>query len=767
MRKVNRRSFGQALPFTLAATLVVSIAGIAIVHYMQVVNGSQEHNNATDAGILNLNKRAIVESIPFDSQSNFQSLFKSCSGAKSVDLGSYNNMVSTALLIAMNASADGADPGIKNAENIIKELQGTKSSVGGKLKGVLENPEASEHWAKRYFNALAQSNSVRMANKDEKIDWDGNLYKVAYLESASNDVGASNVAIGKMLDNMPYAESASDPAGKPLDTNKVINLVATDGFDKYVHGYQPISLPGLSCSIYTVPTQPKHQPHLMSQKTFSETKYTAQPGNGKVFLPPNGFQGGSRSVNQITKGEHVNSSAGIVGFPSITNANDARIPQGFIVIDNSLRDTDFKVNVKHNDTWEACEAGTGTLVHRPTHIFSTSSTVKGKPYNALESWLNTPLAQRPSEANPNAGPPIVDDEDHPLLYDSSGNAITTKLDAAKLIPIDKDVNNLVLATDRNADPTGNNPDSDCSFLATPSLPDNLSPFNRAYHPSANSQDQSLCSGQNLIAAEQAKLWALHLYPIPFNPQSVPKFDRNFGYTGLRLYPNSLLPPVGGPYTYAPAGASLPMGNSGQVGYGDSQVLAKVTTNGTIEELFKQTTGSPEKIPYVRMDGDVAHRKVITQAQQLTPSEEVKRFIIQRMKEIKPDASSTDFDKVFQHKVALGEKLYVYLQNPSNPNSEFTVSITAPTWAQEGAKPDGKTHAFCTTYAISAPADSMIDSPNDFGIHDHLFMTNKVNAFALDTVSYQASSGANGMLGYVKFFQFVKASGSLTVPHSAQ
>ncbi|MBX9567446.1 MAG: hypothetical protein K2X77_01060 [Candidatus Obscuribacterales bacterium] len=766
MRKANR-SLGQALPFTLAATLLISIAGVAIVQYIQMLNGSQEHNNATDAGMLNLNKKAVVESVSFDSNSSFQSQFKVCSATKNVDLGSYNNMVSTALLIAMNASADGSDPGIKNAESIVKELQGTKQSVGAKLKELLENPEASEHWAKRNFDALAKSNSIRMTDKNEKIDWDGGLYKVAYLESAKEDVGASNVAIEKILDNMPYTAGENDPAGKPLDTNKVINLVATDGLDKYVRGYQPISLPGLSCPIYTVPTQPKHQPHLVSKKTFSELKYSAQPGKEKVFLPPNGFQGGARSVNDISKGEQMNSSAGIVGIP--TAPTEARIPQGYLVIDNSMRDPNFKVHVKHNDTWEACEAGTGTLVHRKTHIFSTSSTVKGQPYNALESWLQTPASLRPSAVNPNAGPPITDDEDHPLLYDASGAPITSKLDASRLIPYDTDTSHVVVATDRNSDPDGNNPDSDCSFLATPSLPDNMSPFNRAYHPNVNSQDQSEYSGQNLIAAEQAKLWTLHLYPIPFNPQSLTKFDRNFGFTGLRLYPNSTLPVLGGPYTYAPAGAKLPMGDSGVVGYGDPNVLAKVTTNGTIEELFKQTTGTPEKAPYLRIDGDTKQSRMVIHSQQLTPSDEVKRFIVQRMKEIKPEAGQSDFDKVFNHKVALGEKLYVYLQNPANPKSEFVLSETAPSWAlaPERSKPDGKMHAFCTTYPIGNPSGSMIDSPNDFGIHDHLFMTNKVNAFALDTVSYQASSGANGLLGYIKFFQFVKASGALTAPHNPE
>jgi hypothetical protein len=44
------------------------------------------------------------------------------------------------------------------------------------------------------------------------------------------------------------------------------------------------------------------------------------------------------------------------------------------------------------------------------------------------------------------------------------------------------------------------------------------------------------------------------------------------------------------------------------------------------------------------------------------------------------------------------------------------------------------------------------------------MTSHVNAVAVDTVSYQGSSGANGLLGTVNFFQFVRGSGSMSIPN---
>jgi hypothetical protein len=394
-------------------------------------------------------------------------------------------------------------------------------------------------------------------------------------------------------------------------------------------------------------------------------------------------------------------------------------------------------------------------------MFSTAGTINGVPSNALSNWLSTP---RPANFDASKGPEIADDDGNALIYDSNGNPITSKADAAAQIPYDTNADHVVLATDRDSDPNGANPDSDCVLLATPTLPDNLSPFNRAYHPNANTTSRSELSLRRLIAAEQAKVWALHLYPIPYNGSTVGRFDKNFGLTGLRLYPNSQLPIVGGPYRYAPGGCKLPMGTGGQAaGYGDPTNLGQITTDGTIEDLFTQTTGTPDKVPYLRIDdGDKSNARGFTSKQALTPTEEVKRFIIQRMKEIKPQATQDDFNKVFKRKVSLASKLYVYLQTPSNPKSEFVVTETAPSWAQS-FQADGKRHSFAAKYPIAGPQGYLIDAQNDFGIHDHLFMTNRVYAEATDVVSYQASSGANGLLGIVQFYQYVQGSGTISIP----
>ena len=70
--RCHKRSRGQTLPLVIVLTLVVILLGICFCGLMKTVGGCSEHQNATDSGVLNLNKQAIVQGIPFDTQSDFQ-----------------------------------------------------------------------------------------------------------------------------------------------------------------------------------------------------------------------------------------------------------------------------------------------------------------------------------------------------------------------------------------------------------------------------------------------------------------------------------------------------------------------------------------------------------------------------------------------------------------------------------------------------------------------------------------------------------------------
>lgn len=755
-----RRASGQALTLTIVSALVLVIVGVGLIYLMQIFGGSGEQKNATDGGVLNLNKTAagqtVVLSPSYLNQHQFIAMYGKSSGligndgSMRVSLATFNNMIGSALMVAMNASADGmsgSTGGQTNASNVIKDLEVSTDSVGGQLKKVLETTDtASGDWESKAFNSVALVNSARMLGKDAQASWDKSQYQVAYLISPTSESAASNVSLDQFVSsNMPYTYDDSGnmkpfPAPKSILTDK----------GNYLRGYQAINIPKIDCPIYAVPTQPGQQPHLVSLVTFAQSQQ--QPGANVVLLPPNAFKGGAITKNEISSSNQNANAAGIVGMP--TGATQASIPHGFIIIDNSMNPRMSPIAVPTGDTWDAVEACTGTLVYRPSRVFSTEGIVNGRPYNALSSWLQT---ARSGNFNPESGPAIVDDDGNALLYDGNGSPITSKAEAAKQIPFDTNPGNTVLATNQNSDPNGASPDSDCVALATPTLPDNLSPFNKAYHPNANVPSGT--SSGSLICAEQAKVYVLDLYKqyrLSGN-QGGSFIGKTFPETGLRLYPDGL-PSSDHPYAYAPADApasNVPLGDFRVATYGDPGVLGKVTKDGTMRNLIEQTTvamnaSSGSKCStYIRVDGDSSHATKVSSVPATTPAAEMRNFLKQRMNEIHPNVSDSDVDRVFTQTLPLGTTFYVYYQGG------WVVAANPPSWINYIPTPDGIRHAFTHAYSVSG---SVVDAAHDFGSNDYPFNTNNVNAQAVDCVSYQSSSGANGLLGYIKFFEQVVMPG---------
>ena len=745
-----RRSSGQALTYVIVSTLALVVLGVGFIFLMQILGGTGEQRNATDGGVLNLNKTAVGQDVILPASylnqpgHQFIAMYGKSSGliqndgSMRVSLATFNNMIGSALIVAMNASADGmsgSNGGQSNAANVINDLEVSKDSVGAQLKNLLQgSSSSSSDWAAKAFQSVSLVNSERMMGKNSQASWDKNEYQVAYLVEPSPESAASNVALDQFVNNnMPFVY---DGSGK-MSAYPTPKSILTDN-GPYLRGYQAINIPNISTPIYAVPTQPGQQPHLISLKTFATG--LQQPGDGTVILPPNAFKAGAASNNEISSSTQKANAAGIVGMPGA--APQANIPHGFIMIDNSMNPNMTPVAVPNGDNWDAVEGCTGTLVYRPSHVFSTESTVNGRPYNALSSWLQTP---RSGNFDPNSGPPIVDDEGNALLYDANGNPITSKAEAAKQIPFDTNPSDLVLATNQNSDPNGASPDSDCTLLDTPTLPDNLSPFNRAYHPNANSN--GLSGSGKLISSEQAKVYVLDLLSKYHGAGSMGGSfsDKTFPLTGLRRYENGVLPSLDHPYPYAPKTAVMPSGklpiqDYRTDNYGDPYVLGKVTKDGTMLELIQQTTQS---FPYMRIDGDTKHVTMVQQPSEITPEAEIRKFLKQRMNEIHSGASDADVDNVLKQTLILGSSYYVYNQNA------WLVTTSPPQWVTSIPTPDGIRHAFTHTYEISG---SMVDAPHDFGANDYPFQTNGVSVKAVDCVSYQSSSGANGMLGYVKFFQ---------------
>jgi hypothetical protein len=109
------------------------------------------------------------------------------------------------------------------------------------------------------------------------------------------------------------------------------NYIATRGTKKFIIGYTPIQVAGLS--LFAVPVRPGEQPHLVSQTHFTKEVDSPLRSGNTSLLPPNAFE--SNSTSKELHGAFVNlRSSAIVG--ATTTEFTASIPHGFVVIDNQV-----------------------------------------------------------------------------------------------------------------------------------------------------------------------------------------------------------------------------------------------------------------------------------------------------------------------------------------------------------------------------------------------------------------------------------------------
>lgn len=312
-----RRKRGSTLGLVAVVTVVLVIVGIGIFFLTKLLGGGRELANATDAGSLNVAKRAIrfpgQDAYSFSDQEvgmNFALLGEQ---PRTLNLLTYNRCVMQALIVALNAKDEGTPESAANAVKVYNAL----NSVGSYLRQGLE----SKNGAAAAFDPAAGSNSLRMlGRKADALD--------SHDRAFTKRGFSTNVYINPVV-----MQTFNTPPALPTNST---GRSSSGGFP-FLTGYQPISLnvQGENLVFCGVPVMPFQPPHLISisefEKDIGDDFATAQ-GQPAGALPPNSFKAGGK-----TQEENRNLFISAVAC-SVVGCLDRQylgaVPYGYIEINN-------------------------------------------------------------------------------------------------------------------------------------------------------------------------------------------------------------------------------------------------------------------------------------------------------------------------------------------------------------------------------------------------------------------------------------------------
>ena len=481
-----RKKSGGTLALIAAATITIILIGIAFFFFAQIFGGEREMQHATDSGNLNVAKNALrhptVTPAPGIEAENFGQLGDRTligdadpPSVAPINLLTYNRCVAQCLLACLNAVVDPG-PGniaVTHANDLVKALQEGDTSIGGRLSTQLSKKSGNELFVN--FGDTANSNSLRMLGKDSVLGHQDNAFDVAFLEQSSGDLGATNIVVHDSLKNL-------------LSTELQEQLITRKGSTNFLRGYTSPALSGLSRPV-GVPLQPGDQPHLVSNKTFTNDHERGEQWKN-AMVPPNGFKSTAFAEEERTKQQAGTISAAIVGSLNLTFPLAA--PYGYIQIVNGPDGTSGSApvtgpfaglnHVLNNELLKP----PGILVAGP--VFSTNLPLEQSwaKYN-WEQKNGVPQGQQPTPK------PDLDG-----LYKLDGSP--AKEADAKQIPFKDSDGTLQSNQCKDDNVTGLDPstvNAQCADLFTKGI------FDQVYHPDGGYKN-GVAKADNLISVECAK-----------------------------------------------------------------------------------------------------------------------------------------------------------------------------------------------------------------------------------------------------------------------
>lgn len=712
--KTNREK-GAALALVTAFTALSAFLACGIIIMLQIFGAHREGQHAGDSGSLGVAKQAIKRpSIRDGSASGFSTIraLGDPSVGGEVNLLTYNRLVGAAMLVLLNAQAEGTPQAASNAQALLDELQKGPNSMAGKLAKALRDGNAGSASANTYelktdYEKLTDAHLIKMAGSQSTLD--RTKYDTGYY--SESDASPSNILLSGM------------PSGLNFDSGAQVSApaaAAASGADgkSYIRGYSPIpfTVAGQTLTLFGVPTYPGQAPHLISSKDFKKQN----PGGNIADLPPNAFLNQSTLTQRGSANGSLFTARSVVGVVDANSSFSPRIRRGYLVIDNRGTGSGASFTPTGSSVLTA-ELGTGIYVFGsyPNAVFSTDQA-------ALLAWSNYDHSG-PAPAERPANTPSIEN----IKFTDGSNA--TWQQCWNLIAFG---GTPALCNDLNS---GSSP---CSALIDPHAPATQGPFDLAYHNGANLIGV-ISRGNGLLAVEIAKIkvWEAFFVP-PFSACVNNAGSRYFSAifsTGLRLFPTGHVPWYGQEAVWGPPGGGF--ASVGGNTYSQPQ-SGQVTTDGTLQQLLDQSFGSGD---YFQARGTAAPTFVAAGSSEPRPTTRVRNFIENRIRQIKPNATAAEIEQVMNTTIQFGHLYFVY----STSADQIVCTEAPPPDYDSNVNPDGVLRRFIKRYDL---AGVMANPQHDNNIHDHLFM-NQIPPgvlFGFNTVAVHPGTGArNGALGVIR------------------
>lgn len=714
----NRAQEGSTLSLVIVCAIIIAMVGIGFIFLSNLFGGNMEGGHATDSGCLNVASKALLAPglpstaltsgvnadvglamvanlIPLSNSggSNYPQNMGLGTGAPGdVNLLTYNRFVATAMLVALNADAEGA--GSADAATAVKFVEGA-GGLGSQLQSSL-GASGANNWASSYYNAVT-GNVLTMVGSYQAPTFQDSV--AGNMLTLPTDNHACNINMSAFQQGSAAYNAVKTAAGvSPLPITDYSNpTTALDSLpgsaftsgpnagdtNAYLNGYTAIGLAGTQ--VVGLPNLPGQQPHLVSTTQFASENANplSVPGAASVVLPPNAFKI-TTSTGQLNnapgQGTMNFSSASMVGTP--LTAFPLAMPGGYMTIDNSGTQKPLSFTMPNTDNVAAHELGTGILVDKTTSDFAYGPAPNGGP-NLVDQWEQFPhtagnATYTPpttgAPANPPQTPPIgqwngssytglYNSQGQPMMAQGESQPSQAELNAAANIPFN---GSSILCTDNNT--SAPNGDSTCQNLASNSVPPkNLDSFDQAYHPNTSTTGNSQ-SVNTATAAELSQCETLSLYGASPHGGGPPEaFNYTFGPTGVRCYPTGIPsdtnqyawqgPPGTGGFNMVPdadggAGVTVtdsgftPQSNGGGSGVantvlanttdGDGTGTCQVTQKGTVLDYFNQIAQMSNFATTV--NGSPVGAAGASPAA-------VKAFLDQRMLEVYPQATQANMDAI--------------------------------------------------------------------------------------------------------------------------